>query len=308
MKKANCLVIAVLLTFTSPAWAQDARSVNTLFPKGDSILAGTAAGVYVTSDDGGSWKGISSGFRNSSTRAFAIITNHLYAGTEQGVNVSTDGGASWAPADPSFDKFVNSLWVDVDHNHLYAGTTTGVYRTKTYGASWEISGHWVYPRRKVNALVSAYKSFLSLIDQDIYACTDSIVYRSADAGELWRNNIFNRPVYTMYAFFGTLFAGTDSGLYISPDGGESWQPYNLRKKIFAFATHHTLVFAGTEESGAYLSNDGGIRWAERDSGLTCRNIRALLVLHDKIFAGTTNGIFVSDDDGGHWMEKDTGLR
>ena len=116
-----------------------------------TLYAGTAAGVYKTTDGGGLWKAASSGLPSRGDDyawiwALAIdprTPTTLYAGTNQGVYRSTDGGAGWEPASDGLTEFpegafVTALAVDPQHPAtVYAGVyLAGVYRTEDGGEHW----------------------------------------------------------------------------------------------------------------------------------------------------------------------------
>jgi len=66
-------------------------------------------------------------------------------------------------------------------------------------------------------------------------------------------------------------------------------------------------FAGTHGDGIYFSPDGGTNWAERDDGVTRRDIYTLAAVNRKgrvvIYAGTEPAsLFRSVDDGKSWQE------
>lgn len=59
---------------------------------------GQGAGIYVSTDAGGSWSPAGSGLGNTVVHALAVDpTNpaNVYAGTDNGVYVSKNGGSSW---------------------------------------------------------------------------------------------------------------------------------------------------------------------------------------------------------------------
>ena len=71
-----------------------------------TLYAGTASGVFKSTDGGGSWRAVNAGLTALHVRALALdpaTPTTLYAGTYGGgVCKSTDGGGSW--------RAVNTVW------------------------------------------------------------------------------------------------------------------------------------------------------------------------------------------------------
>jgi photosystem II stability/assembly factor-like uncharacterized protein len=66
------------------------------------------------------------------------------------------------------------------------------------------------------------------------------------------------------------------------------------------------LFAGTQDSGLYLSNDNGLTWTPKDSGLNGNQISTLLADGTELIAGTNMGAFRSTNGGTSWFN--TALR
>ncbi len=61
------------------------------------------------------------------------------------------------------------------------------------------------------------------------------------------------------------------------------------------------LYAGTDE-GVFLSEDGGETWRGANEGLTDSNIRSLLAVAGRLYAGTLGGgVFLSEDGGTTWQ-------
>lgn len=64
------------------------------------------------------------------------------------------------------------------------------------------------------------------------------------------------------------------------------------------------LYAGSSTMGVLISNDGGLNWAQSNTGLTSLDVRALLIRPDnptQVFAATrTGGVYYSADSGANW--------
>jgi photosystem II stability/assembly factor-like uncharacterized protein len=118
----------------------------------------------------------------------------------------------------------------------------------------------------------------------------------------------------------TLLVGTcPARLFRSEDGGRSWSEPAARLKrecprllwtrvtcITSAADDPNLLWAGVEIDGVHHSRDGGRTWHSLVSGLSSRDIHALVVVPGqagkprRLLAATNNDLNLSDDDGATW--------
>ncbi len=109
-----------------------------------------------------------------------------------------------------------------------------------------------------------------------------------------------------------------SAFYRSDDGGQTWAvaaatvetacPRILHTRvttIVADPDNPDLAWAGVEIDGVHASRDGGRTWAPVGTGLSSRDIHALVVAPKpgggrRLLAATNNDLNVSDDDGATW--------
>jgi hypothetical protein len=79
--------------------------------------------------------------------------------------------------------------------------------------------------------------------------------------------------------------------------------------LMSVATKADTLFAGAYRGTIYRSIDNGLDWMEMSTGLAPSFYEAftLLILQDKLFAGTTDGVYRSTDWGEHWTLLASGL-
>ncbi len=168
-------------------------------------------------------------------------------------------------------------------------------------------------------------------DTDLFAGTNSGVFRSYDNGQSWKEantgitpiidlaGVFEPPPILALASIGdTLFAGTNgAGVFVSIDSGTSWTAadsgLSSLSSIYDFAlspngTGDTNIYAAAPDFGIFASSDRGKTWSQVDSGLT--NFEFYAIAAGKIFNGITNapalflgtvgGVFVSTNEGTSW--------
>jgi len=130
-----------------------------------------------------------------------------------------------------------------------------------------------------------------------------IVYFSFDNGKTWANrsrglpdNIFLSDMAVGNDFLG--LATKKNGIFTYDFSIEKWIVIKSipteNDEINALYFHQNKLFAGTKNSGVFISWDKGDNWAGYNEGLQNLTIRKLLVIEDKLYAGTNGGLYVYD--------------
>ena len=123
-----------------PLWGR----ISAMAFDNNHLVAGTeGGGVFLSTDNGTSWRGVNSGLTDLDITSLALIGTNILAGTKSsGVFRSTDNGASWVPANSGlpFDS-TDSLYpaitcFAVNSTNLFAGTSGGVFRSTDNGTGW----------------------------------------------------------------------------------------------------------------------------------------------------------------------------
>jgi len=160
----------------------------------------------------------------------------------------------------------------------------------------------------------------------LYAGTEQGLYRSDDGAESWRKlpaPLDGLQVWSLWHSSNKpdrLLVGTcPPGLVRTEDAGQTWNEpeyrmtrecpriqYNRVTTLAWDPTDPASRWAGVEIDGVHRSRDGGRTWQAVGSGLTSRDIHALVVVpgragHGRRLVATTNkDLNVSDDDGDTW--------
>lgn len=297
-------------------------------PSNPNILyAGTfGAGVYKSTDSGGTWQPARNGLGNLYINSFAIDRQNpatLYAGTyKDGVYKSTDAGASWFHSNSGVQTsaVVYTIAVDpVNSSRVYIGTRGEIgvsgppwmgvmYRSTDGGAHWTVSlkdlggsdqQDWIY---SISILPGSTNFMLAASHQHG-------PYRSTNYGASWisvnsgvedgsgRAVVFDpTSLSPSVAYYGVWHL---SGVYKTTSSANSWQPANNGLsgiKIYGMAidpTHPNNVYActmnetNTSNRGVWKTSDGAESW--RSAGLQNINIYSLAVdprNSSNLYAGT----------------------
>jgi photosystem II stability/assembly factor-like uncharacterized protein len=140
------------------------------------------------------------------------------------------------------------------------------------------------------------------------------LYRTTDGGDWWEPVISDGaghggvaygppPTHTLY-YWG-------AGLHRSDDAGETWHRlFEEHCHAFAYAPQDARRLWSGRGSGVFLSEDGGVTWSKRDTGLPVDVWPTQLAVHptnaDIVYAGTSDGrLYLTEDNGMHWYPIST---
>lgn len=302
-------------------------SIHTLSVSGENLFAGAWLGIFHSSDRGVSWSRADSGLVRTDDydliTAFAVRGETLFAVKSNqygelndacGLFCSSDYGASWR----------QTSMINTDVQRLFISDTTlfisifkppsidehfgySFLRSVDNGTSWTKVG---------NGLAGYYITAFTKMGTNFFAGTiDGLIFRSPENGESWSATGLPNSEVNLLAVNGTnLFASEwqRSGLSLSRDDGTSWIPINngLAYWINTLSMSDSILFAGTS-NGIFWSGDTGNTWIASNTGLTCDDVRALVISGTDIFAGSMDdyhrdgGVFRSTDNGTSWTP--TGL-
>ena len=298
------------------------------------VYAGSASGVYKSTDAGRTWRAMNSGLIDPYVVDLAIDQRNprvLYAGTADfaaetsSVFKSMNAGRTWRRIRSTDNyEYVDALALHPRSSHVvYAGTDDGVYKSSDAGASW----------RKVK---TARRVFTIALDPrkpaTVYAGSGGGVFKSTDAGRSWqKRNVGLLPNETanenelaegfVFAIVvdprrpQTLYLGCEKGIFKSTDGARTWRGVNsgvlARNGSFRYAQSLAIdpndtqtLYAGTAWSGLVKTTNGGRRW--NATGLPVEGPVLALALEPTnsktVYAGMPRGgkAFKSMDGGRTW--------
>lgn len=307
---------------------------------GNTIFAGTAGALFLSTDQGKNWKA-ANGMDKLAVYCMAVYGNEVYVGSDKGIFVSADDGIQWTyltspteiitaiTVDASFiyagtldlgllrspDK--GNTWEDLGMNLpffcvvqkvLLAGSTiivgTGyqsVYVSRNNGASWAIASNGMSGSAYVNSLVRNGSEFFCISNDSVYYTPDTCVH--------WLPLQMPGGARASCLYFKDnsllMGAGNAPKVYRTDDHGVSWIPLvtGLPKGsgIADLVANTTGIYAATY-SGMYTSADAGENWNEINNGISNMGVSALFSDNNIMLAGTSgNGAFISKDKGANWL-------
>lgn len=245
-----------------------------MWPRNAKVLAaGTAKGIFLSSDAGEHWQRISRDndpeMQDITALAFdPADAKTIYAGTPHLPWKTVDAGATWHSIHSGLidDSDIFSIRVDTQHpNLLFASACSGIYRSDDSGEAWS----------KIQGIPGTHRR------------THIIAQHPGDPA--------------------TIFAGTTLGLLKSPDGGHTWRHLNdeqVNWMVFDPSDSHTLYLA-TEYAGILKSTDSGESFQAVNTGFVSHNLIQITGAGKRLYASTAyeglyGGVFASEDGGVEW--------
>ncbi|MEM1509118.1 MAG: hypothetical protein QW291_00290 [Thermofilaceae archaeon] len=249
----------------------------------EGILAGTANGVYLSSDEGRTW--VEAGLKGLQVYTLAFSKGVVYAGTSDGVYRLSPSAKSWEPG--SLRKAVVSLAVDPTNPRVvYAGTRSflvelgDVYISKDGGLTWTRAWFSNYTHgslgQQLAGAVVALPLDYSVTCILVNPCDSSKVYACVNFTIIWA----------------LVIPQIGGELEFSLDSGSSWETGPLFPPISSavFQTDCRSLLVGTSGGVYVVITTNGFSYESLGPGNT--SIRAIAVDSDRqrIYVGTTNGL------------------
>jgi photosystem II stability/assembly factor-like uncharacterized protein len=259
---------------------------------GTDILAGTNAGIYISTNNGIDWSPSNAGLTNSYTYALVLIGNNLFAATNDGIYHSTNNGMVWTAV---YSGGVHAL--AVSGANIIAAPDNGIYISTNNGLSWTDLNFNIHD---VNCL--------AISGNNIFVGHDFGILLSSDNGTSW-NSAIGLPTFRLSGtqitalmvsginiLAGISGLGGETGIFLSTNNGSSWTAVNsglqYTQLIQAFAVSNSNIFTLTGDGGVYYTKNNGINWLNINPDWTNFNHGSLVISDSFVFLGTSyNGIW-----------------
>jgi photosystem II stability/assembly factor-like uncharacterized protein len=283
-------------------------------------------GVYLSKDQGVTWKQINTGLTEQLTTRVAVdAQRNIYVGTFEG------GVFQKLYGQPSFTQInlhhtvsqVLNLYIAQDKLYV-CSELGGLFRTDVTNLEWE----------QVNSGLPLEHSIPLGFDSDDNFYMGNLFsgfYRSTDVGNSWFPIAYYFGGSHRFSFLANnnqLFLGTTveivfvGMLFRSTDQGETWDlfqdgipfidpnwPY-IQVVMDIDVNSDGDLFAALNTEGAYRRLTTDTSWHFINSNIPDTNIFSICVnSNDAVFAGYRNGyIYKSDDNGETWVESLSGFQ
>ncbi len=197
-------------------------------PDSSDVYAGTASGLFLSSDAGETWEASSPSHEIYTIAVDPFTPENIFMGTNSGVFLSTDDGGSWSSLNNNLKN--PNIYCIVFHpgkaDTVFVGTKGGgVFKSTSGGENWVSANDGLDYLEVLTLAIDPVSPFA------LYAGTEGGgIFKSSDTGEFWQvaspglngftiNSIAINPDDT-----DMLFAGiTNNGLYKSTNAGQTWE-------------------------------------------------------------------------------------
>lgn len=266
------------------------------------IYAGTAAGIYQTTDRGAHWKKVMV-VKGSDPSVYCLSfsakeSHFIYAGTGNGLYRSDDYGKHWQQVFRGRAGGQKAVyWVEPDPGNagrIYAAASPGLFLSQDGGKHWELVK--TLPTHSPARRVLCHPG-----GQGLWVTSDAGIFYSRDQGESWER-IWVSPSQSTEE---TIEEGTEEPL----------EEFDSTRKVRhlvlqSMGEGKTRVLAGTSQ-GILVQNGGLSGWETLPQrGAAAGEVR-FIVVHPRneknIFMGTDQGICSWDGANDHWDDFSSGI-
>jgi len=145
----------------------------------------------------------------------------------------------------------------------------------------------------------------------VFAFSQTGVYKFAVNATEWLPVTIDIPTRTlqipMAEHEGVLYLVSNNEVFASTDGGETWNAFcdcpegSAVGLVIASETPRAdiTMYLALKNKGIFRSTDAGEQWTLLNDGLMGKTISKVVVIGDKVFAGTDSGLYCLDE-GGVW--------
>lgn len=268
-----------------------AASWNRIRNNQESLVYGSDANIYKSTDGGSNWTELTAGLPAFSTsriglaisaqnpdKLYAMVVDTTF--TLQGIYKTTNGGSSWTNATGNFSNelfgaqgwYFGKIYVNPGNDNEIYVPGVDLQKSSNGGVSWSPATPpwWTYE-------VHADGHYMEFIDGNtFYYCTDGGLYKTTDNCSSWSdaedipNTQFYRVTYNPHSpensFGGAQDNGTTAGNAASINawsriyGGDGFKP------IFD-PFDSDLYYVETQNGGLAYTNSGGLSYNDFTSGI-----------------------------------------
>lgn len=239
-------------------------AVHSILPLGPRVYMGGEGGLYLSDDDGDTWKRALGGLPVLSVLAsrYPNVDPTVFVGTSEGLVKSTDAGVTFRATTERGAAIQRLEWPGPT---LVVATSGGLLFSEDAGANFRKAGE-PFPPGAVRSFVLS--SFFA-VDPVLFAGVEGMgLARSADAGRTWAPAGLAGETVTDLVWLGPfLYAVGSGGVQRSEDAGKTWTTLveglsgrTPRRILFPLApAAGAEAFLATSD-GAFHTPDGGAHW------------------------------------------------
>ncbi len=294
--------------------------VKALTSSGSNLVAGSAEGIFLSSNGGTIWD--ATGYLTQYSNYFAKAGQILYTAS-RGVYRSTNNGNSWYAVNNGLPYLIihditnlgNNIYAAYQNNNL---TQNGIYYSTNNGDEWIY--RWNTLSRSINVIKAKGSMFyIGLYYKNGYTG----LQRSNDSGNTFMDDystlVYNssirdvefmneNDVYIVGHQYG--ISGIGSIILRSTNYGQNWVLVHNQPTSYSYyhleISGNRIYAGGSYGAGIIMSTNSGQNWTP--IGMTDKNISYIAVYGDYLFVNTNDsGIFMTNNYGANWYNRNQGL-
>ena len=266
--------------------------------------------LYVSNDNGKTWKNSVNSFQSPINTLVATATDCYAASFGDGFYHSADTGKMWSYIPDSKLKMYGIWTLATSGENLFAGTYyQGIFLSTDKGTNWTpVNSGLPTDTTGIVTIVSKLAAF----GTNIFAVTQNGLFLSTNNGNFWTKIGSNLPdsLFLFIHFIEDIkinnqyiFIGTGSGIFRSSDTGKTWEPVDSGlpnvKLVYALTVSGNSIFAGTT-AGVYMSTNNGASWKPMNNYPNITAITSLTGFAKNLYAGSSLGVFHYDNKSATW--------
>ena len=201
---------------------------------GNFYAATLSGGVFISTDDGATWKGSNEGLPCLSTRRVMVGRDGTVfvfvvgaRGVKGGLYRSTDHGDSWSYADLPYRWNENTMFCISPNGTLYTHDGDSMtFRSTDHGTTWEQAGPFI-PMTTYNGVDIAVDAQERIVVMP-YGIKDNVALVFEGTWRFVALGKKSRLIQEVEAFGDYILAATKTGVYRSSDGGSKLGQHDHR--------------------------------------------------------------------------------
>jgi photosystem II stability/assembly factor-like uncharacterized protein len=284
------------------------QQMNCIAGNDSTIFVGTPGQLLIDKDNSWGIADIGLNY-GTSILSILVNNSDVFIGTTNGVYISTNNGGSWTAASngmPVPPKQVYSIAASptgAGGTNLYAATNNGVYLSTNDGVSWTPENNGTVGTDVYSITGSGSKIFAA------FGLNNTSIFFSTDYGLTWNTSANSglgaKLIYNLTIIDSGLYATSDYGLFLSSNDGENWS--SIDGAFMDTVVPYDIVQSGsnlvvsTQNYGIYYSSNNGASW-NKAGGFNTQIVPVLSVIGSKVFSESANGMYLSTDNGENWVE------
>ncbi|MEL6867418.1 MAG: hypothetical protein AAFP19_23535, partial [Bacteroidota bacterium] len=253
--------------------------------------------IYRSTDLGKTWSSFAKGIPEEATLSgIKQDGNKVYVATDyHGIFSSTDGQNNWIPLKSNQLKHLDINCIEADDHKLVIGTLkNGIFVSNDEGTNWT--------QAKIANDKMPIRAFIKS-QGDLYAGTDSGIFRSTDMGDTWLHVFGKVQILGFTALNNKLYAASQNGVLLCNVHPSDWESIYEGDALHDIGNDGEYIYAMTIGQQLLKTNNDGKQWDNAQNGiLQPANFYTNELKHvgQDIFSAQWIGIYHSSNHGSSW--------